>query len=278
MEKLLFGTAGIPISTERISSHNTINGIKREKELGLGCMELEFVRSVNISEKLALEVKKAAQENGIILTCHGQYYINLNSLEEKKIQDSIQRILNAARIANLCGAFSMCFHPAYYHNIEPEKVYEKVKNQFKCIIKKLKDEGNSIWVRPETTGKQSQFGTLQEIVRLSEEVEQVMPCIDFAHLHAREGKINTKKEFFDALALVEKKLGTKALKNMHIHMAGIEYGQKGELNHANLQDKESDFNYKELLKVWKEFKIAGAVISESPNIEQDALLMQKLYY
>ena len=36
-------------------------------------------------------------------------------------------------------------------------------------------------------------------------------------------------------------------------------------------------NYKDLLKVWKDFKIAGVVISESPNIEGDAILMKKAY-
>ena len=43
--RLLFGTAGIPLSTP---DRNTLNGISHVKKLGLGCMELEFVRSINI--------------------------------------------------------------------------------------------------------------------------------------------------------------------------------------------------------------------------------------
>ncbi len=45
MDRLRFGTAGIPISTLQ---HNTINGIEQVRKLGLENMELEFVHSVNI--------------------------------------------------------------------------------------------------------------------------------------------------------------------------------------------------------------------------------------
>jgi len=146
----------------------------------------------------------------------------------------------------------------------------------KELIQKLDDEGIKIWVRPETTGKRTQFGTVEEIVRLSEELENVLPCIDFAHLHARSGgKYNTYEEFKEILGYVEKHLGREALDNMHIHVSGIEYGNKGEKRHLNLQ--ESDMNYPDLLKVWKEFDIKGVVISESPNLEEDALLLKRKY-
>ena len=193
MDKLRFGTAGIPISTP---NRNTLNGIRQVRNLGLDNMELEFVRSVNISEEKAPGVKEVAKENDVELSCHGQYFINLNSQEEKKIEASKQRIYKAAKIASLCGAKTMTFHAAYYMKQDPEKVYAKVVAGFKEVLKKLKDEGHDIFVRPETTGKPTQWGDLKETVRLSEELEQVLPCIDFSHLHARtNGKNNTKDEF-----------------------------------------------------------------------------------
>jgi deoxyribonuclease-4 len=169
----------------------------------------------------------------------------------------------------------MTFHAAYYMGQDPEKVYRIVKDRTKEVVKRLKGEGNNIWVRPETTGKATQWGDIKEICRLSQEVDQVLPCIDFAHLHARTGKNNTLKEFKDTLSYVEKTLGKPALSNMHIHMSGIEYTAKGERNHLTLE--KSDMNYKDLMKAFKEFKIKGSVISESPNIEKDASLMQKYY-
>jgi deoxyribonuclease-4 len=155
----------------------------------------------------------------------------------------------------------------------PEAVYETVKTHLKEISKTLKNENVNVWIRPETTGKQTQFGTLKEICKLSQEIENVLPCIDFAHMHARSGKENTLEEFKAQLALVEKTSGKTALNNMHCHVAGINYGDKGEKNHLNLKD--SDLNYKDLVKTWKDFNIKGVIVSESPNIEGDALLLQK---
>jgi deoxyribonuclease-4 len=273
MKKLVFGTAGIPLST---ASSGTENGIWRVKELGLGGMELEFVRSINITKERAPGVKKVAKENDVLLTCHAPYFINLNAKEKAKLEASKARILDSARIAHLCGAWSVCFHAAFYMKQEPAMVYEKVKKQVKGIVETLKAEGNDIWVRPETTGKGSQFGNLEEVLKLSAEVPRVMPCIDFPHLHARSGgRMNSYGEFRQILDKVENALGEEGLENMHIHTSGIEYSDKGERRHLNLEG--SDMNYRDLLKVWKEYKVKGIIISESANIEGDAMLLRDTY-
>src|SRR3989338_1424033 len=273
MKELLFGTAGIPHSS---NPRTTLDGIKHVSNLGLGAMELEFVRNINISEEKAPNVKKAAQDNNIVLTCHAPYYINLNSLEKEKIKASIGRILNSARILSLCNGWSVCFHSGFYMGQEPKKVYDAVKSSLKEIISTLKNEGIKIWIRPETTGKETQFGNMDEILQLSSEIDNVMPCVDFAHFHARtNGKYNTYEEFSSILSSIEKKLGRKGLENMQIHITGIEYGPKGEKKHLTLE--EADLRYKELAKSLKDFNAKGVVISESPNIEEDAMLMQKTY-
>ena len=272
MKELLFGTAGIPLGAKG----TTADGIRHVRKLGLDAFELEFVRSINISKEKAPLIKKTAEESNVILTCHAPYYINLNSSEIDKVEASIGRILNSARILNLCGGYSVCFHAGFYMGQEPKKAYDAVKNNLKEISSTLKKEGNNIWIRPETTGKETQFGNVDEILQLSQELDNVMPCVDFAHFHARtNGKYNTYNEFVSILEAIEKKLGKKGLENMHIHITGIAYGPKGEKNHLNLE--ESDLKYQELLKALKDFNAKGVVISESPNIEGDALLMQKIY-
>ena len=275
---LLFGTAGTPLKSK---DRGSLVGVEVVRSLGLDCMELEFVRGVRMKKELAEQVGSAADKNKVVLTAHGPYYINLNSLDAQKKKDSVKRILDTARIADAAGAYSITFHAAYFMGQDPAKVYEKVKDEMKRIVAKLQDEGIKLWVRPETTGKATQLGSLAETIKLSQDVEQVLPCVDFAHLHAREGvdgksgKMNSYSDFCGILASLEKGLGREVLNNMHIHMSGIEYGPKGERNHLILT--ESDFKYKELMKAFKEFKIKGVVISESPNIEGDALLMKKTY-
>jgi deoxyribonuclease-4 len=274
MEKLLFGTAGIPLSTE---PRDTLNGIAQVRKLGLDAMELEFVQNVNVSAEKAPSVRKAAESNSVILTAHGSYYINLNSPEKEKWHASVTRIVQAGERLDSCGGYSLVFHPAFYLKASKEEAYKNVKKGVELAIEELEKKGaRKIWVRPETMGRESQFGTLEENLKLSQEVARVLPCIDFSHLHARyKGKYNTYPEFRSQLELVEKMKGKEGLKNMHIHLSGINYGEKGEKNHLIL--KESDMNYKDLLRALKEFECAGIVICESPNIEEDALLLQKTY-
>jgi deoxyribonuclease-4 len=144
-------------------------------------------------------------------------------------------------------------------------------------VSKLRDEGVDIWIRPELMGGVSEFGSLEEVIKLAEDIgDGVLPCIDFAHLHARtNGRYNTYEEFREVLNIIESRLGREALNNMHIHISGIEYSEKGEVKHLNIL--ESDFNYKDLAKVLKEYNVKGVVISESPNLEDDAILFKQTY-
>ncbi len=271
--KLLFGTAGIPISTPERS---TINGIFRVNELGLGGMELEFVHSIHVSKEIAPQIKKLAQEKNVVLTSHGSYYINLNAVERAKMHASVSRVLSCARRAEEAGAVSMTFHAGFYLKDSPEQTFSNIKKCFEEIESKLKSTKNKITIRPETTGKGKQFGSLEELLDLSSQFDNVLPCIDFSHLHARSnGKMNSYEEFFAVLEKSEKALGKEFLKNMHCHVSGIAYTEKGERNHLVL--KESDFNYKELLRALKEFDCKGIIVCESPNIEEDALLLKKTF-
>ncbi len=272
MAGLLFGTAGIPHST-KIKS--TQSGIERIAELGLGCMEMEFVQGVRMSEAGAHLVAETAAEAGVKLSAHAPYFINFNSHELEKIRASQKRVLQTARIAWLCGAGSIVFHAAFYLGDPPEKVYNTVKKYLSETLIQLKEENNSVCIRPETAGKVSQFGTVEEILNLCTEVEGLAPCMDFAHWHARTGGFNSYREFALILLQVKEKLGRVALDNMHIHVSGIAYGGKGERKHLNLE--ESDFQYAELLEALKDYDVKGIVICESPNLEEDALLLQATY-
>jgi len=271
--RLLFGTGGVPLSAE---SRSTEAGIERIAELGLGCMEVEFVQGVKMSPEVAVSVGELAARKNVVLTAHGPYFVNLNAVERQKVHMSKERILQTARIAALFGARSITFHAAFYLKSTPAETYAMVKRHLQEVMNTLRKEGNKVTISPEVTGKSSQFGTLEELLQLSSEIEGILPCIDFSHWHARTGKANSYQEFLAVLDQVEKKLGRRGLDNMHIHLSGIAYGKKGELKHLMLPD--SDLRYAELLKALKERRAKGVIICESaPYIEQDALLLQRTY-
>jgi len=270
---LLFGTGGVPVSAQ---SRSTEAGIERIAELGLGCMEVEFVRGVKMSPQVAASVGELAARKQVALTAHGPYFINLNAAEPQKVHMSKERILQTARIAALFGAGSITFHAAFYLKKTPAETYAAVKKHLQEVVNTLRKEGNKVTISPEVTGKPSQFGTVEEILQLSGEIEGVLPCIDFSHWHARTGKANSYQEFVAILDQIEGKLGRQALDNMHIHVSGIAYGKKGEIKHLMLAD--SDLRYAELLRALKERRAKGVIICESvPYLEQDALLLQRTY-
>ena len=110
MDKLRFGPAGVPLSAV---GRTTEDGIRRCSELRLECMEMEFTHGVQMGAQSAKSVDPVGKEQDIILTAHGPYFINLNSKEGPKRTASRERILQTARIAKLCGAWSICFHAAF---------------------------------------------------------------------------------------------------------------------------------------------------------------------
>jgi deoxyribonuclease-4 len=273
MDKLLFGTGGTPHSSRTLSS---IDGIKRIAQLRLGCMELEFVQGVRMGEAGARLVADTAQSEGVKLSAHGPYFVNLNAREPEKIVASQERILQTARIAAICGAQSIVFHAAFYLGDPPEKTYNSVKKNLAEVMNQLKRENNRVWVRPEVMGKPTQFGTIEELLELCAELEGVGICMDFAHWHARSGESNSYPEFASILQQIKQRLGNQALEDMHIHISGIAYGKKGELKHLDLKD--ADLNYIALLRALKDYGAKGLVICESPSLEEDALLLQETYH
>lgn len=271
-DKLNFLTAGMPLRTRKGSYPKAFDILK---DMELDGMELEFVHGVRMSEESRGFVKECS--DNFVITAHGPFYINLNSKEEDKVEASVQRIIDTAAVASQAGAFSITYHAAFYMGKDKETVYNQVKMQTKRICDVLERENIKVWVRPETTGKATQWGDIDEIINLSKEFEQVLPCIDFSHLHARSaGEYNTYDEFSYVLEKIGKELGQYALDNFHGHLAGIEYTSKGERQHLELE--QSDMNYKDLLKVMKEFGVKGALVCESPNIEDDCKLIKNYYY
>ena len=273
MDKLYFTTAGIPTSSPKSTYES---GFALLDELGLDGLELEFVRGVRMSDASRKAVLEYSGKKDKVITAHAPFYINLNSNEKEKIENSIKYITDTAAVAGAAGAYSITYHAAYYMGSSKEETYKAVCEANEKIAEFLKGNGIKIWVRPETTGKATQWGDLEEIVRLSKEFDFVLPCVDFSHLHARyTGKVNTYNEFAEIFEYMGNELGQKSLENFHAHIAGIEYSDKGERKHLMLE--ESDFNYKDLMKAFADFSVKGVVVCESPVMEEDAVLLKKTY-
>jgi deoxyribonuclease-4 len=238
-------------------------------------MQLEFAHGVRMKEEVSSALRKVSYELGIPLTSHGPYYINLNAREQDKIDSSVERIIQTAKISDMCGAESMTFHAAFYMKDSPYDVFDLVEKSMNVIEERLSRLDIEIELRPELTGKTSQFGSLDELISLTKSVHSCKPCLDFSHLYARSGDCNTYEEFKAILRRLKQELGPQSLKEMHIHISGISSTSKGDLKHLNLRD--SEFNWKDLMRALKEEDCRGYVICNSPNLEDDAIMLKEYY-
>lgn len=273
-DQIRFGTVGSPQTTPL---PGTAAAIEHIRVLGLSHLEIAWVQSVRVSDETCAEIKAAAERHGVTLSVHAPYYINLNSQTDDLMQKSDERLLAAARKGFLAGARDIVFHPGSYHEQSPDQVYARAREKLLALRAMLDAEGIAVTLRPETMGKVAMIGTLEETLALSQEIPGVRPCIDFAHLHARTGALNTYEEFSAIFAQVEAALGREGMETLHIHLSGIAYGPRGEKHHLPLN--EADLNYRALLQALIDHHGQGTIAVEAPEPFHvaDALTLQATY-
>ena len=270
-----FGTVGSPLGTPK-KPGGSVGAIEFSKSIGLGAFELGWVQSVRVTELTCAAIKKCGSDQCVELSVHAPYFINLNASDEEWPK-SRKRLMDAAHYGNLAGATDVIFHPGSYFASDPAEVLKVAIPRLQGCVDELRKAGNPVTLRPETMGKSAMLGSFEDTLEMSRAVEGVLPCLDFAHLHARpgDGTMNTYAEWSALLKAYQKVLGKKALKKLHIHLSGIEYGPKGEKNHLELA--KADLNLKALFQALKDFGCAGRILCESPIMEQDALNMKQAW-
>jgi len=250
-----FGPAGLgPVKTAEKT-------LEEYSKMGFKACEIAFTYGIYIKkdEDMAA-IKKAAEKYGIRLSIHGQYWINLNSEDKKKIEESKKRILDCCEVGEKLGAYRVVFHPGYYGKGDRDECYVNIKNAIIDMEKTIKKKGWKIKIAPEIMGKVNVFGSIDEIASLVRETGCSF-CIDYAHILARDKKVDYKK--------VRKMFPDKI---WHVHFSGIEYNEKGERKHL----KTPKNLWKELLKELPADKEI-IIINESPDMIEDSKEGLKIY-
>jgi deoxyribonuclease-4 len=248
------------------SGLGTLDGIKFVKEQGLHAMEVEFVRGVKMRNELAKQCGKVAKDLGIELSIHAPYYINLASEEMRKRKESRQRILDSCERGHHLGAKEIVFHAAYYGKYPKEKVHDIVRDSVNEMQDFIRKRGWDVKLAPETTGKVSQWGELDEIIGLVKETRCSM-CVDFAHIYARNRGVIDYEKTFD-------RIETLRPKHIQCHFSNITYTLKGERMHLVLDGKPP---FEPLAREILKRKIDATIISESPVTWKDSLKMKGIF-
>lgn len=268
-----FGTVGAPKSTPP-KPGGSVGAIRRLAELSLDAFELGWVQSVRVTAATCAEIKRTSEEQGVSLSVHAPYFINLNA-DAEEWPKSRKRLMDAAVYGNLAGATDIIFHPGSYFGAPPEEVLPMAIQRLEDCLQELSAEGNPVRLRPETMGKSAMLGSLEDTLKMGQALPGVEPCIDFAHLHARagDGSMNSYDEWARLLEQYEAALGAEALKRLHIHLSGIEYSLKGEREHLPILD--SDLDVSAIFAALKTFGCRGRILCESPILEDDAQFLRE---
>jgi deoxyribonuclease-4 len=247
MSGIKIGPAGLgPVKTaeEVLNKYN---------KLGIKICEIAFTYSVYIKKPEAQKIKKIAEELGIELSIHAPYFVNLNSDDDKKIEATKQRILKCCEIGHEIGAKNIVFHPGYYGK-DKDASFTNIKLRIKELIEEVRKNNWDVKLCPETMGKVNVFGSPEEISKLAEETGCSF-CIDFAHILAREKKVD-----YDKIEILFPQ------KHWHCHFSGIVYGEKGEKHHIPVED----IQWRELFKNLPKDKTIS-IICEAPDTVGDSV-------
>jgi len=229
---------------------------------------------VRIRKEDIADATRVAREKDVLLSCHAPYFVNCCSPIKAKQDITIRNLMQSARAAVQLGIRIIVFHPGFYQSLSKEEAASNAEKLLKRVLEKMKEEKLDVLLGAETTGKPSQYGSLDEVISLCKKIgiKHIVPCVDFAHIHAREnGKIKSKEDYEEIFDKIEKGLGKKALEQLHCHFSGIAFSEKGERYHIPI-DNSPPFNLLAEVIARKNLKLT--IICESPLLDKDALKMK----
>ncbi len=276
---MVFGVAGVPTNYK-----GKFAGVfPWLKDMGLNGFEIQCTYGFKISEDRQ-EIIKKMQNEGFYFSMHAPYYINLGSLNNAVVGRSKSNMKEGIELAKSLGINRIIFHPGGGHdNTEEGRI--RAINQLVDAVNEFTSEIDMGDVRlyPEIGGKTASLGSLDEIIEICKRCKFCYPCIDIAHLHAREiGSITTKEVLKEKLTKIKNAIPEK-FKYIHFHAYTINYGDKGEIKHLkhgeNMPDGSAGMpNLDDFVAVLKEMNIEPWVVSEALDTQElSAKYMRDLY-
>ena len=275
-----FGPAG---NAESFPYKSSVDAPRWLGELGLDCYEYQCGKGVRVKEDTAVALGRQAQEHGISLSLHAPYFINLANPDPESQEKTIGYITSSCLVADQMGATRVVIHSGALMKRTREEAMNIALPFLKRIVAVCEDQGfGHITLCPETMGKINQLGDLDEVLRLCQVHESLIPCVDFGHLYARSlGKDEGAEAVERMLSRMESELGADRASRFHSHFSHIEFTPNGgEKCHRTFDD---DGGYG---PAWEPLAQAVAARGWSPTFicesagtqAEDALTMKRIYH
>lgn len=249
-------------------------------EFGLDAYEYQCSKGINISAEKAKILGEKAEKNSIFLSIHAPYFINFSSMDESKRQNSVKYIIDTLNIAKVMGARRVVVHPGSCAGLDRREAFDTARQTLNEIVTGTKNMGlGGINICPETMGKINQLGDVDEIIELCKIDEQIIPTLDFGHIHARtRGGLKEPEDYEIIFDNIENQLGWERLKHFHCHFSRVEFTQGGEKKHWTLKDIQYGPEFAILARVLVKRKLEPVIICESRGtMAEDALELKDIY-
>jgi deoxyribonuclease-4 len=274
-----FGPAGVP-PLFRVMGAELSDVPKLLREEGLDAFEYQASRwgqKPQMKQEEAEKLGSEAKKNDVLLSMHGSYFINLLGTREI-VEASKRRLIACATAAQWMNAYVVVFHLGFYGQLLKSEAFRNAVETLKDVVTSMKSLGiDKVKLGPETMGKHSQFGDLDEILGICEKVENTQLVIDWSHLHARGlGRFRKVEHFRAVIEEIEKRLGTQAARDLHCHFTKIEFTDKGERRHQVLDEPGYGPDFGMLAEVIAEFDLRPVVICETALLDIDAMKMRDI--
>jgi len=274
-----FGPAGVPPAFKELK-RPVVEFPKYLHEEGLDAFEYQAVRwgpKPQMRREDAEKLSVNAGKYDVWLTVHGSYFINFCG-DRETVEASKKRLIACAVAASWMRAHVVVFHPGFYGRRSAREALETCVEAMSGVVESMRAMGIAgVHLGPETTGKRSQLGSLDEVLTLCERVELSEPIIDWSHIHARDGgTLKSLDDFRRVMEEVEKRLGTEALRNLHCHFTPVEFTEKGEKRHHTMSEVGFGPDFRFLAILIAEFGLRPVVVCESPVLDVDARRMRDM--
>ena len=274
-----FGPAG---NAESFPYKSSVDAPRWLGELGLDCYEYQCGKGVRVKEDTAVALGRQAQEHGIALSIHAPYFINLANPDPESQEKTIGYITSSCLVADQMGATRVVIHSGALMKRTREEAMNIALPFLRSIVAVCEDQGfGHITLCPETMGKINQLGDLDEVLRLCQVHESLIPCVDFGHLYARSlGKDDGGEAVERMLSRMESELGTDRASRFHSHFSHIEFTPNGGEKCHRTFDDDGGYGpaWEPLAQAVAERGWSPTFICESAGTQaEDALTMKRIY-
>ena len=275
-----FGPAGNSDSFYAAGYQHTWQEMAWLREMGLNAYEYSFGRGVQLTKETAEKIAAEGRAHDVAISAHAPYFINLANPDPEKREASFRYILDSARRVTDLGGDRVVVHVGAEMKMPREEALRHCREGLREAYRRLEDAGlGQVHLCPETMGKKSQIGDLRETLDFCLLDERLIPCIDFAHLHALgQGALEGEADFARVLDQIEGALGMNRARAMHVHFSSIEYTAAGEKRHRTFAEEGFGPRFEHLAPLLRGRGYAPRIICECKGtMAEDALAMKRIY-